>query len=248
MPRPRPSSSSDSSPEEHKRIKSSGTMDRMQIEAILDAKFEKFLKMTSARMEELHAESDKRINDRHTQSEIVIQELIEAKLNAYESRITELEQKNQDLNRKVEMLERNQKRKGVIIDKLKAKKEEVAIIVAGAMKEAGVVPVKLRDIREINLPNGQVKFVGECETFEDKMQLMKIKKKLRYNHEAFYVNHDYTKNERDIQFKARRFAEKNPGTTGVGYKTVYVNGKEYKFNEEADTFLPTNLGQKANKK
>lgn len=189
---------------------------------VLDQKLGDFLKL----MQVAYAKTEESLTN-----------LFGQKIAKLEKEVTVLREKNEELEGKVEALERQQKRKQITITNLRVKREEVPSTLEKAAKEAGAANINIRDVREIRQKSGGVKFVGELESFDEKKRLLKAKTKMQHNGERFFINDDLTKNEQLIQYKARRFAEATPGTTAVAYGKVYVNGAEYRYNKEKDTFL-----------
>lgn len=180
----------------------------------------------------------------YAQSENNILAYVGEKVTLLEKKVTTLQEQNEDLGRKVEYLERQQKRRNITISKLNVRKEKVQQVLKEAAEAAGAEDINIKDVREIKLPNGETKFVGELGSFEEKLKLMRAKKQLIHDGEKFFINDDLTKNERDMQYKARRFAEAATGNTRVAYGKVFVNGAEYKYNAKEDKFTPTHPGSK----
>lgn len=152
------------------------------------------------------------------------------KIVALEEEIVELKQQNSDQERRIEHLERNQRRFNIKVSQLDAPREDVPHIIATALNTP---ELSIRDVIPIKTKTGATKFVATCSTSSDKAVIMAKKKLLTHNGRPFFVDNDLTRKEEEIQYKLRRFAsEQGPkGSAAVAYKRVYTRNGCYEYNE-----------------
>lgn len=69
--------------------------------------------------------------------------------------------------------------------------------------------------------------------------MIKAKKGMEHGGKKFFVNDDLTREEELIQYKARCFAKNHKGKNKaiVAYRKVYIEGKEFRWNEELTDFV-----------
>lgn len=175
-----------------------------------------------------------RIEQRLETFESKIESAIKTKLESLESEISSLKERNTELEHKLEKLDRGQRRFNIKISKLSVSKDEVQKVISDALVAQGKPPAKIKNILEIKTKDGLSKFIGTCDSSEDKTRIMGIKKQLTYKGKPYYINEDLTPKEEEIQFKLRRFADSlGPReSTAVAYKRVYNMGKCYIYNDE----------------
>lgn len=159
---------------------------------------------------------------------------LEAKINELQGEITVLKSQNASLAQKIERMDREQRKNKIMISDLKTGKDNVQKAVSEALVKAGVQAVTLKDIREIKSKTGSVKFIGTCDSIEDKTRIKSVKKRLTHQGAPFYINDDLTPIEAEIQYHLRKYADSlGPrGTASVAYNRVFANGKCYTYNLE----------------
>lgn len=88
------------------------------------------------------------------------------------------------------------------------------------------------------------KVIVKMKDFHDKLAVMR-KKKMMYEERdgrklPIYVDDDLTQEDREIQKRARdqcKKARELGKVANVGHRRIYINGKEYKWNQEKNDFL-----------
>lgn len=143
--------------------------------------------------------------------------------------IVELRTENKNLKHRLEKVEKTIER----TEKLQKKNN---IVIKGANFEGDITKVQkfLEEKLKIkNRPEAVQTFknqdreisVVKMKSWEEKEEIMKNKSKLKGT--QFYIDHDLTKTESEIQKKLRNMAqqEKIKGkTVSVGYQKIYING------------------------
>lgn len=175
-----------------------------------------------------------KIEERIEACETNIRSTMENKITELETKVEELTTENTVLKKRIERLDKSQRRSNIKIVGLNVSKEEVQPIMATIMKKLGEEDLQLKDVVEIKTATGGPKFVAKCDSIEEKRRIMSNKRKLAYNNKPVYVTDDLTQEEEEIQYKLRRFAETlGPrGTSAVAYKRVYHGDKCYEYDEQ----------------
>lgn len=144
--------------------------------------------------------------------------------------------KNQLENMKLQInrLEKTSKRNNVIINGIKLGKEE-----KNGMKTE--MKLFMKNTMDINtdiknvIKMGEAMYKVEMENERDKEMVMQNKSKLKQLKERIYIDHELTTEEQEIQKKIKQkgFTERNEGKrVKIGYKKLFVDGKEYKWDKE----------------
>lgn len=174
------------------------------------------------------------------ETEANIKEAMQQKIGALERQVADLSTANHELNQRVEKLEREQRRKKIVITGIDCQTKSVAAGIKEAMKNAGGTGVDLQDVREIKTNNNKTKFLATCATLDDKQMVMLVKRKLKLDGKPIYINDDLTPEEQAVQYKARLFANEQR-TSGkkaaVAYRKVWIEGVCHQYDEEVDMFL-----------
>lgn len=155
--------------------------------------------------------------------------------------LLEIKQENENLKKemkqlheRVERMEKNNKRKNLIVAGLKVDgkdERQIRTKMEKFMDQELQISIKLRNAIKI----GDQTFVIETETMADKVEILKNKSKLRQRKERIYIDNDLTVKEREIQREIHEMAkeERNKGKrVKVGYKKLIVNGREWKWDED----------------
>lgn len=160
----------------------------------------------------------------------------------FKTEIKQLKKENEKLSEKIVVLENrvmlmeNEKRKdNIVIKGFKATKEghlqcgDIENFIENNLQ----IKVKLLSVREIKRIAGQRIIIAKCETWEQKMQIMRTKNKLKGS--QCYIEDDLTTEERKIQAilrnKAREARAKGKNVK-MGYKKIVINGEVWDWREE----------------
>lgn len=142
-------------------------------------------------------------------------------------------------------MERNQNKNNIIISQYKPREEhgrklteEIEDMLRVKTKEK----VLVESVQRINT-NTETKFLVKMRDFEDKLKIFRNKKELFNEVDGkkypIYVSDDLIKVDRDVQKLARdacREERKRGNDAKVGYKKIFINGKEHKWNEDVNDF------------
>lgn len=160
--------------------------------------------------------------------------IMEQKLEELEGRVQmEAERRAEDelngeverMRRLIEIQDRRERKNNVVIRGLMVSKERVKEQVERFFRETLSVRGDIIWTKIAGLQGREVIIAG-LKNWEDKQEVMKNKCKLRGS--KIFINHDYTKAERDIQSKiveAAREERKKGRAVKVGYKKIMVDGK-----------------------
>lgn len=186
------------------------------------------MKLTMSRLELCIMNSEQRII-----------KLLETKIAALENTVTEVLAKNNELENKIQRLEKVQRKRNIVITGLDTNKEDAVSIIEDLMVQAGKEKAKIKDTWKIQLKSGKYKFIGTCDSFEEKQRIMECKRIMKHKGKPFYLDDDLTEEEQLVQYKARTFARENgvPGLTSVSYRKVWIDGECYEYNNKTGSFL-----------
>lgn len=150
----------------------------------------------------------------------------------------ELIEKTEEQNRKIveienklDSWEKEKRRNNIVISGIKINTTNKEILKEGTqnfIKDAMKVDVKIKSVYKI----GPEICVAEINSWEEKMDIMKNKNKLRESN--VYINNDLTKKERAIQAEIRNIAKQekeNGNKTKIGYQKLLLNGKRLVWNK-----------------
>lgn len=148
----------------------------------------------------------------------------------WEKKYEDLESRFTTLERKVENMEKEKRKNNVVITgiEIDAKDEESKQLVEKWMeKELGVYR-KIKEVIKIT----QDKMLVKMENFEDKMELLINKRKLKGK--QIYIDNDLSPQERNIQRKLRLEAVKlreEGKSVKIRHMHIMVDGKRMTYNE-----------------
>lgn len=157
----------------------------------------------------------------------------------------EIKKELRETNIRLEQLEREKRRNNVVITGLTIANSNTTELKQEMEK---FIQQKL----EMSVPVQTAYKIGpkmciiKLQSFEDKIQLMKNKMKLRnMRGDRIFINNDLSRKEREIdkQIRKRAEAEKNQGkTVKIGYQKLTIEGKEWKWDAEKNR-LEENKGK-----
>ena len=146
--------------------------------------------------------------------------------------------KQKELEVRLDRLEREGKRKKVVISGLAKGTGSAKTAVNSLIKESLKLPTEVGDAFEIKLRSGQTKIIAQFKSMDDKLKVMREKKALPKN---VFINDDLIARDQFLQFKAREFVK----TLGHGKKevrvrtgAVQVDGTAYVWEEQSQSFVP----------
>jgi hypothetical protein len=130
---------------------------------------------------------------------------------------------------KIEQMERKNRKNKIVINgiKLESKNEETnKSIVENFIKLNLKVDMKANNLIKIN----ETVSVVEVDKFENKLEIMRNKHKLKTISEKVYINNDLTEQERKIQKVIQEIAKEERAKNQqvkIGYQKIIINGKKY---------------------
>lgn len=137
------------------------------------------------------------------------------------------------LKRIIEDKEKKERKNNIVIRGLRKGKEDVKEVGTEFLEEFGAGG-KIKYMKMEGKEGREVVIVG-IEDWQAKEKIMKEKSKLRGRN--IFVDHDMTKEEREVQRKMRERArrKKEEGKkVKIGYRKITVEGKVYIWNEEEE--------------
>lgn len=235
-------SSPESSPETLKKLKSS-PMDKTDMDRILDA-----IKGVKEQIEDEAKERKNEIADLkrmiQTDKEELMKTMKEDK-EEWQQAINDMAAKMSKTEWRLNHLEKQQKRNNLVLTNYtpvatdsKKLAEEIQEMLRRKIEET----VNVETVARIKTSVGE-KLIIRMKCFDDKMSVLKKKKMIYEDCEGqkmpIYVDDDLTKEDREIQKKARdhcKIARELGKAAKVGYRKVFINGKEHKWNQENNNF------------
>lgn len=147
----------------------------------------------------------------------------------------ESEKEVQKLKRMIENKERRERKNNIVIRGLWNEKKDVRSVGIDFIEKEFEAGDKVKHIRTVGKESREV-IIVEMEDWQSKERIMKEKSKLRGRN--IFIEHDLTREEREVQRKLREVArrEREEGKmVKVGYRKLIVEGKVYKvWNEEKE--------------
>lgn len=151
----------------------------------------------------------------------------------------ELKKEIRNMQARLDRLEGVNRRKNAVLQGLKmdAKDQsQLKMTVEDIIKKYMEIQIETKAVKRI----GPTTCLIELKNTEDKIKLMKNKRKLReYKQQKIYINDDMTKEERGIQEKIRRKAkeERMKGkTVKIGFQKLIVEGERWRWNKEEENW------------
>lgn len=155
----------------------------------------------------------------------------------------EMQERFTEVNRKVDLLEREKRKKNIVIQGMNMEMIETNVLretVERMIRKDMELEVQIRKAYKM----GEKTCLIEFEKEEDKEKVMKNKYKLRENRNGkIYINNDETKKEREKGKQMRKIAkeQRDKGkAVKIGYNKLTVDGKIWKWNEEREILETAN--------
>lgn len=149
-----------------------------------------------------------------------------------------LKSKQVELEKRIENMERREKRNNIIITGLQMEGQS-------SIKEATETLFSELTDRKMEISDayqiGKLKTVVKMATLNDKISVMKNKGKLRIKKSVkpIFLDDDMTQEDRKIQYRARQFAKENKkegNRIKIGFQKVQINENWYTWNESNEKF------------
>lgn len=201
----------------------SDEMNKMMIEIINNFKEE--MNKRFAQLERKMDSGFKFINDQ-----------MEKRMNKLEEENKSLKIKQDEMENRIEAMERREKRNNIVISGLQTD-NAIRDSIESLFSEITVRKIEINDAFKI----GKNKVLVKMRNFDEKLIVMKNKIKLNNGKaEKIYLDDDLCNKDRQIQFKARQLAKerKNEGQrVKVGFKKVKINDSWHYWNEKTEKFV-----------
>lgn len=208
------------------------SMDLSGVQAILE-KMDKNMSSMSQDMKELRSDFNGKLE--------LLSSQMANKFEEWEQEKREIGNKQQELETRIDELERRQKRANIIITGLVVDATPIRKQVEKLFNDKLGQQIRVNDAYAIKTKDGKNKVIATIRSLEEKSIVMKNKKKLQLeNGEKIFVDDDQIRKDEIISFKAREFARKmrESGKEATAYKkTVYVNNLVHIWDEETLGFV-----------
>lgn len=153
----------------------------------------------------------------------------------------------QELNTKIEELERDKKRKNLVITGSITNtrdERELKTEITNFFKKELKINAEIKDARNV----GEERYIVEMETMNGKIEILKNKWKLKQlKSKIVYINEDLTRKETEIQKRIKEMAtkERNKGNTvKIGYRKIIINDKRWIWDNEEEKLKESEFTQK----
>lgn len=156
---------------------------------------------------------------------------IRAEQQFYKEEIQEIKRENKELKQavnklesKIEMIEKREKKNNIIIKGVKIDEADNSEKLSQLIKDKMEVDIKIKSVQIIKKYDKPI-VLARIDAWEDKIQIMKNKHKLRKT--DVYIENDMTAEEREVQAMIRNFArqEREKGKAAiVKYRKLIIDG------------------------
>lgn len=169
--------------------------------------------------------------------------LMEEKERKWQIEKKELVARSNDLENRIDQLERRERRNNVIITGVSANRDNCKQVVNQLFAQ---VSDSVRVVEATCLSSQKEgRILARFGSFEDKLSIIKNKKALVRIDEnginrQIFINDDLTKKDQEISFHARKFAKrmKDEGKDArLGFRKVFVDGQLFLWEEDSKTFI-----------
>lgn len=145
----------------------------------------------------------------------------------------EWKRKLQEVEERLDKKERHERKNNIIIKGLQLQEDGQTL--QNWLKHELNVDVKILETHKIGKKKERPTFLARINTWEEKMEVMKNKYKLK--NQAIFIENDMTVKEREIQKKLRQISEKekiNGKRTKVSYRKIKIDDTWFVWDEETE--------------
>lgn len=188
------------------------------------------------------------INNRMECMEKDLKETVNSMSAKLESKFAEWEEEKQQLlthqkamEKRLNELERRERRNNALITGLEATREDVKVVVNKAF--AGLdQPVEVVEATVFKQQSGTCKIFVRFNNFEEKMAVFRQKKKLQTadGKGQVFINDDLTRREQEMQYHGRMFAKtmrEQKKSVKMGYGKMCVEGEWWTWDDETKSYV-----------
>ena len=196
--------------------------------------------------------SEERINGNVATQVKCLEDTIIVRIKELEATLENLQEENQkvlsrcvELESKFRRTDRMTRKNNIVITGLSAgTPTEAASQIKEILPEIqGEKPV-IKNLRVKHTKNGN-KVVGTCENFEQKIEIMRVKKDIKTKTgQKIFIDDDLSKEDGELQFLVRQKAKSLTAEgkkVKIGNRKINVNGKWWYINETTKEFTETNF-------
>lgn len=168
-------------------------------------------------------------------------ESLELKFQKWEEEKADLICKQRDLEKRLNELERRERKNNALITGLEATRDNVKVVVNNTLAKLAQ-PVTVEEARVLNVQGGATKIFVRFRSFEDKMSVFNQKKGLTglVNKTPVFINDDLTRREQEIQYHGRMFAKtmrSQNKNVRMGYGRIWVDGECWIWDDDTKAYV-----------
>lgn len=170
-----------------------------------------------------------------------LSDTLEIKFQKWEEEKAVLVCKQRDLEKRVDDLERRERKNCAIITGLEVTRADVKVVVNNTLAKLDQ-PVTVAEANVFNVQGGATKVFVRFHSFDDKLSVFKQKIKMTGpgGSGQVYINDDLTRGEREMQFYGRSLAKTlraQNKTVRMGYGKMCVDGEWRVWDKDTKTFV-----------
>lgn len=214
-------------------VKNNSKVEKTPAAGDLESKVDLILEKLNSLSSDIATEVNKQLANVHTTIQEIVNEELALRDDAWKKEKSELESRIKTLENMEESRQKRERRNNVTIRGLATQSKDVKTEVDGLLHDKLGVDAKVARSSIIKTKKGQQLIVVNFDSFDDKIKVMKNKKKLAGS--DIYISNDRTKKEREIQASLMKIAdeEKVAGKeVKVSYRKITVDGVTWTWNDK----------------
>lgn len=174
----------------------------------------------------------KDLKNENRETTVIIKGVVEENIQLRKE-LEKMKERMEKVERNLEEKEKEEKRNNIVIRGVEIEEAGAEKEVEKMMKDKLNIEIKVKQVEIRNTRNNKKLAIVKIMDYEDKRKVMKEKRKLKGT--RVYIDDDRTEQEQKIQIiiKKRAIEEKNNGNNvKIGFKKIWINGEEWKWNEK----------------
>lgn len=174
----------------------------------------------------------KDLKNENRETTVIIKGVVEENIQLRKE-LEKMKERMEKVERNLEEKEKEEKRNNIVIRGVEIEEAGAEKEVEKMMKDKLNIEIKVKQVEIRNTRNNKKLAIVKIMDYEDKRKVMREKRKLKGT--RVYIDDDRTEQEQKIQIiiKKRAIEEKNNGNNvKIGFKKIWINGEEWKWNEK----------------
>lgn len=164
-----------------------------------------------------------------------IKEEMKRKEEKWDSEKTELIEKINNLERRIDRQEKEKRKNNTILSGIKLEETNMEQNLKEFINKELEIDIKPKKCQILKNKQNKNMYLVEWESFEDKLMVLKKKYKLKSKSQQIFIESDLTPEERKIQWEVRMVAneaKKQSQNVKIGYQKIFIDGEEYRWSEK----------------